>query len=107
MAHMSPKKPDPDEPKVWRDTQHEKQPEQRTIRSEAGPEGQRRTQEKMLPQDADLGDVPEKEEEMLPRDAQQVRPPDAGGEEPDTAGRHGRMAPEAAKGLDEPASGSK
>lgn len=42
-----------------------------------------------------------KEDEMLPEGAKQVSPPSGEGEEPDTAGRHGRMAPEAARGLDE------
>lgn len=43
-----------------------------------------------------------KEDEMLPKGAQPVAPSrsDEGGERRDTAGEHGEMAPEAAKGLD-------
>lgn len=44
-----------------------------------------------------------KEDEMLPARAKQVTPPSREGDVPDTAGSHGRMAPEAAKGLDEEA----
>jgi hypothetical protein len=42
-----------------------------------------------------------KEDEMLPEKAEQVSPPSREGNEPDTAGLHGRMAPEAARALDE------
>lgn len=41
-----------------------------------------------------------KEDEMLPKRAKQVEPPSREGDVPDTAGSHGPMAPEAAKGLD-------
>jgi hypothetical protein len=44
-----------------------------------------------------------KEDELLPDGAKPVRPPSPEGEEPDTAGRHGPMAPEAARGIEEPA----
>lgn len=43
------------------------------------------------------------EDEMLPKDAQPTYEPSREGNVPDTAGKHGKMAPEAAKGLDEAA----
>lgn len=42
-----------------------------------------------------------KEDEMLPRGAKAVYPPSREGAVRDTAGSHGRMAPETAKALDE------
>lgn len=44
-----------------------------------------------------------KEDEMLPEGAQQVSPLSREGDRPDTAGSHGRMAPESARALDETA----
>lgn len=41
-----------------------------------------------------------KEEEMLPDRAEQVEAPSREGNEHDTAGAHGPMAPEAARGLE-------
>lgn len=43
-----------------------------------------------------------KEDEMLPDGAKQVRRPSREGNEPDTAGQHGSMAPESARGLEQP-----
>lgn len=56
--------------------------------------------EKKVSAERDLGDLPDKEEEMLPRNAEQVPQESTGDEIPDTAGEHGRMAPEAARGIE-------
>lgn len=58
--------------------------------------------EKALPKDVDTSDLPSKEDEMLPDRGRQMKPPRTGGEVPDTAGKHGALAPESARGLDEP-----
>lgn len=42
------------------------------------------------------------DDEMLPDEGRPVGQPSTGGEQIDTAGEHGRMAPETAKGLEEP-----
>lgn len=41
-----------------------------------------------------------KEDEMLPDGAKQVKRPPREGNVPDTAGKHGPMAPESARGLE-------
>lgn len=43
------------------------------------------------------------DDEMLPNKGQPVQQRDTGGNRPDTAGEHGRMAPETAKKLGEDA----
>lgn len=43
-----------------------------------------------------------KEDEMLPDRAKQVSKPSREGNVPDTAGQHGPMAPESARGLKKP-----
>lgn len=59
----------------------------------------------MYPDHADTSFLPGKEDEMLPTGGkiERMPPPDSGGdpgEQRDTAGEHGEMAVESAKGLD-------
>ena len=54
----------------------------------------------------DLGTGSGTDDEIVPRKGEQVSQHSAGGEKRDTAGQHGRMAGESAKGLDQENEGS-
>ena len=58
-------------------------------------------QDKKNNQGQELGTGSGTDDEIVPRKGRQVSQHDEGGERRDTAGQHGKMAVESAKGLDE------